>query len=67
VSFFHVFFFYLLDFYILRKVVKTFKSMFEIAFEGFKSVFNTQKVRLKKKKKTHLVKKIKSTFKGQKA
>jgi hypothetical protein len=33
--------------------------LFEIAFEESKSVFNTQKVRLKGKKKIHLVKKLK--------
>jgi hypothetical protein len=34
--------------------------MFGIAFKEFKSAFNTQKVRLKKKKNTSLIKKLKA-------
>jgi hypothetical protein len=45
------------------------KSMFGIAFEGSKSVFNTQKVYLKKKNKIKYSfgKKIKNDFKGRKS
>jgi hypothetical protein len=41
-------------------------GLFGITFEDPKSVFNSQKIRLKKKS-TCLVKKIKSVFKGSKA
>jgi hypothetical protein len=42
-------------------------SLFGIAFEMLKSTFNNQKVRFKKIIITHLVKKIKSAFKGLKS
>jgi hypothetical protein len=42
------------------------KSLFEIAFKGFQSTFNTQKSTLKKKKKTSLVKQLKTLLRVQK-
>jgi hypothetical protein len=44
-----------------------FFGLFGCAFERFESTaFNTQKVSLKEKKNTHLVKKIKNIYKGKK-
>ena len=40
--------------------------MFGCAFNELKSMFNTQKVRLNKKKNTYLVKKNENTFKDPK-
>jgi hypothetical protein len=43
------------------------KGLFKIVFERSKNSFNTQKIRLKKKKKKSFGKKIKSVFKGLKS
>jgi hypothetical protein len=46
------------DFSVLKPRLFKKNGLFWCAFEVFKTVFNIQKVYLKKKKKTHLVKKI---------